>query len=147
MHAFIAVALDFIKKYWVWIVGIIATLLIVRKLKAGNRINTITNYETKGSTITPQLGLAYAERLYGAMAPAGTTMNVIDEIYNKLKQNPIDMRVVHNAFGVRPYGQFGEPLFSWFPSTNADLMQWFIWELSPSDLKKWKTLYAAAGMV
>ena len=146
MPAF-AVIMSFIKEYWMYILGAIGILLIVRKLNIGTRKNVVSEYSIQGATITPTQGLALAERLHGAMAPFGTDESILDSVYNSLKQYPLNLRVVYNSFGLRPYGQFGEPAGFWSPSTNADLFQWLKWELSGSQLTKWNSLFNAAGII
>jgi len=148
MQAFIPIIIEFLKKYWMYIAGAIGVFVFARYLSIGTTRNIVTEYKTNGTqSISSQLALSYAERLHTAMASTGTDNDEMNRVYNDLKQNPENTKLVYNAFGVRDYGQFGTPLFSWFPSTKADLKQWIKWELSGNDHDKWISLFNSAGIV
>lgn len=145
MQIFLAMLVTFVTKYSRYIIGAILLFFGYRWLGFSNK-NKINDYNETGSSISSNLALAYAERLFNAMEAFGTDDDVMIEIYNRLSSNPLSVRSVYNAFGVREYGLFGSPM--WFmPSSKIDLREWVNRELSGQNLQKWNSLFNAAGIV
>lgn len=146
MQVFFSIIIPFLKKYGIWIVAILGLIILYKKIFLGKRSNVITEYKTNGATITPQQAAAYAESLFNAMDGFGTTNSTIKSIYNILKQNPLNLRAVYNAFGSPSYGWTGQAwLGIW--GDNIDLKGWLEKELSPSDYREWNVLFNAAGII
>lgn len=146
MPAILSVIMPFLQKYWMYIAGALGLLIIFRKLGFGGEKNLVNEYKVSGATISTQLALAYAERLYNAMAPVGTDEDEMNKVYNDLKQNPANVALVYNAFGLREYGLFGSPWW-WTPSEKVDLREWIKRELSGKDHDKWMSLFNSVGIV
>lgn len=110
-----------------------------------NQIENATN--RSNASITSAQAAQKAERLFNAMNQWGTDSS---EIFDTLKDmNPDDLRLIYAAFGSRPYSGVGAP------GTAAKRMgiyedillgTWFKKELGWIDLKKVRTIFAAAGI-
>lgn len=137
----------FLQKYWKQIAVVIVAFIAYRKIRAMLSENVIKNvYPTNGATITNEQAKAYAQRLFLAMEDYGTDEDSIDEVYYLLVDNPYNIRMVYNAFGLKDYGVFGSP--SWISSgTPTDLKGWFKNELAGKRLDQWNALFAVAGII
>lgn len=141
------VVLIFIQKYWKQILMAVVGYIAFRKLRAALNENVLTNiYSTSGATITNEYAKAYAQRLYIAMEDYGTDEDAIDEVYSALAGNPVNLRLVYNAFGNKDYGVFGSPTW-WTVATPTDLRGWLKNELSGKRLDQWNTLFITAGII
>lgn len=98
-----------------------------------------------GSSITSDDAKRYAIALYDAMKDVGTDEDVIKQIRGYIGTADA-LRLVYNAFGKKPYGVFGAPAYSWFPSSDYDLKGWLHKELSGKELKEWDKLFSMIGM-
>lgn len=147
MQFIIITIMSFLKKYWLYIVGGLGIIVLYKKIFVGNKVNHITTqYDLLGVSISKNQALAYAQRLYTAMEGVGTETDVLDTIYNILKNNPNDVKAVYNAFGTKNYGLFGSPQW-WVSNTSGDLKDWLKWELSGKRLNDWNTLLQSANII
>lgn len=62
------------------------------------------------ATITLSQARDYANRLHSAMEDSGSEEEVIESVFGGL-QSTEDVKLVYDAFGVKPYGFFGTPLW------------------------------------
>lgn len=142
------VVLLFLKKYWLYIVGLFGVIIAFRFIsRTKTNYIDVTRFDTTGSTIDINKAKFYADTLYTAMEPFGTDEDSIKEVYNVLSLNPANAAIVYNAFGKRAYGSFGTPLWSWMPSTMLDLKGWLKAELSGKNLENWNKLFTSAGVI
>ena len=140
--------MEFIKKYWMYLLGAIGVFVIYRKLNLGKSVNLVnTQYDRVGVTLSEQQVLAYTDNIYNAMKDTGTDVEVLRQIYGILAQNPANTKAVFNAFGYREYSFFGAPVYSWMPSDKVNLKQWIKNELSGELHDKWMSLFDAAGII
>ena len=85
-----------------------------------------------------------AQGLYTAMEGSGTDENAIVRMFEGRTSD--DIKLIVQKFGIRPYGTFGAPLFSWMETAQLDLMGWLKKELSGSKLKAVQQIFASAGI-
>lgn len=142
----VTIVLAFLQKYWFYIVAFFAIVFIWRKLFVGSSKVVHEYKDGGGATITKQEASALAESLWVAMESFGTTESLIEEVYNQICYNSDNLKLVYNAFGVRPYSQFGSAWWSWIPTTDLDLKQWLRTELNPDTFAKWLSLFNLAGI-
>lgn len=135
-------------------VGCLIAYLIGRRIykswKAGEparelekSINQIT--DNGDATISSGEAAVVAASLYSAMEDCGTDETTIRTLLSKLKTKG-DWVAVIKAFGVRNYGTYGSPLYSWMPSTPLDLMSWLRKECSDSLMDEIEAKTAAYGI-
>ena len=89
---------------------------------------------TGGATITLSQAQSYANRLLSAMEDTGTEDEDIESVFNSL-QTTEDVKLVYDAFGVKPYGYFGTPLWGtgWLTGEPMNLAEWLKEECECSD--------------
>lgn len=147
MDKIIAVAMVFISKYGKYILlafGIVFVWRYVKNLFFDNSVTT--KFNDSGTQLSSGQAVHYAERLFNAMKDTGTDEDEIDLVRLSLSR-PSDLRSVWNAFGSRPYGTFGSPMFGLgMFATNLDLRGWLKAELSGSDFKVWEQMLLTAGI-
>lgn len=137
----------------------VASFLIIRRLvkkrkeqraetqTAENLVREVTEKRNIKSTISETTATSLANSLYQAMEGLGTNETLIrDVIFNKVA-NAADMVLVNKAFGVKEYGSYGAPAYSWLPSTKKTLYQWLCEECSDSLMKQIDAKLAEWGIV
>lgn len=141
--------MEFIKKYWVYLLGIFIVLTIARKLILPSRNSPFeeVQYSTIGATITNSEAKALASSLYSAMADFGTVESEIHRIRQIIGNNSYNLRAVYNAFGLKAYSTFGAPMYGWMSATDVDLKTWLYNELSDKDYKVWEQMFINAGVI
>lgn len=96
-----------------------------KPLPRANELPTIVNAEAQ----------AIAERQYEAMNRIGTDEN---ELFRSLVNlNGADLRLVYEAFGVRNYYAFRDPL---------NLLSWYARELNRTELTRMKIIWYKSGL-
>jgi len=77
------------------------------------------------ATITLSQARDYANRLHSAMEDSGSEEEVIESVFGGL-QTTEDVKLVYDAFGVKPYGFFGTPMWGtgWLTGEPYNLAQW-----------------------
>ncbi|TJY33381.1 hypothetical protein [Pontimicrobium aquaticum] len=115
--------MNFIKKYWSYILGAILLLyLVIRyyKIVSGKNFEDLPQSDKlsqTGSTLTDEQSKVIADNLYKAMVSYlwGTDEKIIFNEFAKLKSGA-DFNKVYNAFGLRQYsttwGNVGDPFTS-----------------------------------
>jgi|GEM_PF-4733407 len=147
MNKFFLIAVEFLRKNWMYVAAIIGIVFLWRTLFVSKNKRVTHEYKTGGKeTLTREDATAIAERLYSAMADVGTDLSLIDGAFLKVSNNLDNLRLVYNAFGSRDYGTFGSPAYSWLPSSPTDLRGWLRNELSWDRAASWETLFIAAGI-
>ncbi len=102
--------------------------------------------DTSETSFTSAEATLLATSLYGAMEAIGTDEDVIENIVINKVNSASDWNLLVKAFGVRPYGTYGSPLWSWMPSTDLDLMGWIRKECSNSLISQIETKLAGYGL-
>lgn len=89
---------------------------------------------TGAATITLNQAQSYANALLSAMEDTGTEDEEIESVFNNL-QTTEDVKLVYDAFGVKPYGYFGTPLWGtgWLTGEPMNLAEWLKAECECSD--------------
>ncbi|MFV0402919.1 MAG: hypothetical protein ACK5KV_03000 [Bacteroides graminisolvens] len=147
MQNLIPVITMFITKYGKYILLAVGLVLVWRWVKNLFFDNSITTkFNDSGTQLSSSEATHYAERLFSAMKDTGTDEDEIDNV-RLLVSRPSDLRSVWNAFGSRPYGTFGSPIFGLgMFATNLDLRGWLKAELSGDGFKVWEQMFLTAGI-
>ncbi len=144
MPAFLIIVMEFLKKYWLYILLAFVVIYVWRKMFLGTT-KIEHNYKTTGNeSISKADAAALANRLFLAMDGVGTSNDVIKSVLLQVSNNLDNLRLVYNAFGTKEYGTFGSPV--WGSGTPTDLKGWLHAELSGGDYASWAVLFSAANI-
>ena len=135
------------------VIGLTAILLVRKYIKKKQAEAATTEYNealqqlpiaTNNLSITEAEAKVIANNLYAAMNRVGTDEDTIISLLEN--RNGDDLKLIIKAFGVRKYGTFGAPAFSWMKGTDLDLIGWLRKELSGSKLTKVLGYFQKAGI-
>ena len=98
-----------------------------------------------GATTTPEHAKVLADSFYNALEGWVYDTSALKALYPNLNGNPKLTVQVSNAFGRRPYGILGRPVFS--AGTDKTLWEWLNSRLSSIDIRNWRVIFSAAGLV
>lgn len=142
-----------IQKYWMYLLSALAVFFIWRWIKLPTKQGVSLeplNINESLMTISDVQARRYADYLYSAMKGAMNKKSEIDRIYNLLALNFYDLAKVYNAFGIRKYQLFGEPLpipfINEIGTFDYDLRQWLKASLSSREFLKWEMMFSLLGI-
>lgn len=84
-----------------------------------------------------------ANTLLTAFDQWGTDEDAVEEVRKKYVGRPRDLARLWNAFGMPKYGYLGKATH--FGGTEMNLKQWLSEELSDSEQKAWRDMFATIG--
>lgn len=142
-------------------VGILTFALIRKWVKARKEANSATQATndyveqvkqeaktdpTKAQTLTDTEAELISQSMYNAMEGFGTDETTILKEFAKMKSKG-DWAAVLKQFGMKEYGTFGKPAYSYLPSTPTDLKGWLYNECSTATMKQIEAKWNEWGVV
>lgn len=138
---------NWLAKNWKFLVVGYIAFLFARKgnLKTTNVEVFVPDIDRSKATISDARARQIAQLLHNAMKDTGTKKDLLEQAWILIGQNTENIKLVHKAFGTKPYGFTGAGWFD-FWSDEMELRGWIRAELSKDDRIKWETLFETAGI-
>ena len=144
----LAPIMDFLKKNWQYVLVGYLIWVATKKLRGGaGSVTYVASVNEAKSTISDSDAQQFADSLLNAMDQFGKDQPSIDFVWNRINNNPENLKKVYNAFGKVDYGTWGKASGIWLtPSTSLSLYGWLHNEVSDTNWVYWKTLFSSAGI-